>query len=954
MKLHALRPGPWSLGPSWPSVALVAVVLIASMFVTASAALAGQAESSTHVIDVAQWRATDVGTALTIERFPLPGGAIVDLRLERFRVTTDRTVFVVGNVGGDRPLEFDPDRVVLLRGQVVGEPASHVFLASTRRGGFGTISLAGRRYDMSPVGPRSAGGTSGVVRITSRAVAGGRPPGIPMCGLDTLGAPPRLRIEAASAGGAGGEGGAALQTPADSMMVIELAVETDYEFYQLFGNLQDAADYVIVNYAGCTDITMRDVNSRFELSFVRLWDDSDDLFNIGGPLSAFRQYWNENMDHVDRDVAQFFSGRRDFPYGGAAYLSALCGSAGYSVVGYALGFKTDDERPNPFTYDIHVTAHELGHNMGALHTHDYGLDTCNLLDGDPQRGSIMSYCSQTVSGGGANTDLRFHARVQEFIVAQIRSLHCPHVDCNGNGIDDLVDLLDGASADTNFNLVPDECEDCNGNGVLDGSDVLQGTSLDLNFNGIPDECEPDCNENGIPDDKDIESGASHDRYGNGIPDECEMDCDGDGGSDYTQLQHDMSLDVNRNTVLDSCEDCDGDGVIDRDELAGAHNAWVASATENALREFHAVSGVLMTVSEVDRFVGAQDVLIDQMGRIFVSSGLDHRVVEFDRSGAYVGDFVSAGAGGLDYPSGLVLKGDGNMLVGSGLGHAVLEYDGSDGSFVGVFVAPGDGGLEKPFGMAIGPNGNLFVTSDEEQVLEFDGTTGAFVGVFVSVDDNGGLGEARGIAFKPDGNLLVCSQRTNQVLEYDARTGAFVRQFNDGGTEVALTLDRPWSVRVGPDGVVYVSRSGVQEAESPPFLQDPQLHVNSSRMYAFDAISGIFLRSYVLGNDTGLWQPTAFAFFPGARVDCNLNNIPDECDIASGRSADKDGDGVPDECACAADLDGDGHVGLTDLLAIMAAWGPCVECPEDLDGDDAVGFTDMVFMLASWGPCVSIR
>jgi outer membrane protein assembly factor BamB len=463
-----------------------------------------------------------------------------------------------------------------------------------------------------------------------------------------------------------------------------------------------------------------------------------------------------------------------------------------------------------------------------------------------------------------------------------------------------------------------------------------------------------CNENGIPDDWDIATGASQDRFGNGIPDECEADCDADGVSDYTQIQSEMSLDVNRNTVLDSCEDCDGDGVVDRIELAGAHNVWVASLKENALREFHAVTGVLMTVSEVELYSDAQDVLIDQAGRIFVSSGTDDRVVEFDRFGAYVRDFVSAGAGGLDFPSGMVFKSDGNMLVGSGLGHSVLEFDGADGGFIGVFVASRDGGLEKPFGMAIGPNGNLFVTSEEDQVLEYDGTTGAFIGVFVSAADNGGLSEARGMAFKPDGNLLVCSQRTDQVLEYDARSGAFLRQFNNGGTDVALTLDDPWGIRIGPDGVVYVSRSGVQEAESPPFLQDPQLHVNSSRLYAFDATTGIFLRSYVLGNDTGLWQPSAFDFFPGAGIDCNLNNIPDACDIASGSSLDKNGDGVPDECACPGDLDGDGQVGLTDLLSILAAWGPCVNCPEDLNGDDNVGFTDMVQVLASWGPCVSIR
>ena len=54
--------------------------------------------------------------------------------------------------------------------------------------------------------------------------------------------------------------------------------------------------------------------------------------------------------------------------------------------------------------------------------------------------------------------------------------------------------------------------------------------------------------------------------------------------------------------------------------------------------------------------------------------------------------------------------------------------------------------------------------------------------------------------------------------------------------------------------------------------------------------------------------------------------------------------------CAADLDGTGDVGFTDLLAVLTAWGPCSGCPEDLDGDRSVGFTDLLEVLTAWGPC----
>ena len=96
-------------------------------------------------------------------------------------------------------------------------------------------------------------------------------------------------------------------------------------------------------------------------------------------------------------------------------------------------------------------------------------------------------------------------------------------DCNGNGVPDECDITDGASPDCNANGVPDECDtDCNDNGVPDDCDIASGTSLDCNANGIPDECDPDCNANGVPDECDIAAGTSLDSDGDGLPDECEI------------------------------------------------------------------------------------------------------------------------------------------------------------------------------------------------------------------------------------------------------------------------------------------------------------------------------------------------------------------------------------------------------------------------------------------------
>ena len=890
------------------------------------------------------------GSPFVINAFPLGTDKSVDLEVERFRITAPGTRFVVGRTEvNDLPIAFDPERVLLLRGRVAGRPGSHVFLALSQWGSMGRIELGGggQRYLMSSVAAGEGAGDQMRLAVTDRAAYGGGPlPGVPLCGTAIWEStqPPRFASNAA------------VVLP-EVTQLIDLAIETDYEFFQLFGDLDAAGAYVVELFGAVSDIYQRDVNTRIKLSFVRLWDDPNDLFNEESPIVPFRTYWEANMAFVPRDVAQFVSGRRNMPYGGAAYLSTLCSNFGYGVCGYIRGFIPEPIVPGIDQYDIQVTAHELGHNCGTLHTHDYLIDTCDDVNGSPQRSTIMSYCSQTRSGGQANTDLRFHTSVQSVMKDHIFSVLCVVDDCNGNGVSDAQDIANGDSMDFNGNGIADECEDCNGNGVLDSFDILLGVSLDLNANGVPDECEPDCNGNNVPDDLDIQVGNDTDLYGNNIPDGCEVDCNSNGTSDYTEIQADMSLDIDRNAVLDSCQDCDGQSPSDFEVLAGANNVWVASQVAGSgLSEFHATAGVLVKTSVAGVLNAPQDLIITATGRILVSSANDDRVVEFNADGAYVGDFVTAGSGGLNFPTGMVIAPNGNLLVSSGVTHSVLEYDGAGGIFLGAFVAPGSGGLVSPFGLAFGPNGNLFVTSGDGRVIEYGGGSGAAIGDFVTILDNGGLLGAHGIVFKPDGNLLVASFLTDQILEYDGASGAFLGQFNKGGTETVLTLDRPWTLRIGRDGNVYASRhllgpGGGGNGHDHDDIDD--LHINSTRIYIFEADGGLFLRSYVTGNDTGLFLTTGFDFMPGDWIDCNFNQLPDSCDIASGFSTDNNANGIPDECdGIPGDVNGDGAVNVPDLLNLLASWGPCPSpppvCAGDFDGDGVIGVPDLLILLANWG------
>jgi hypothetical protein len=54
--------------------------------------------------------------------------------------------------------------------------------------------------------------------------------------------------------------------------------------------------------------------------------------------------------------------------------------------------------------------------------------------------------------------------------------------------------------------------------------------------------------------------------------------------------------------------------------------------------------------------------------------------------------------------------------------------------------------------------------------------------------------------------------------------------------------------------------------------------------------------------------------------------------------------------CPADTDGSGAVDVDDLVAVILAWGPCVECPADIDDSGTVDVDDLVAVILGWGPC----
>ncbi len=433
----------------------------------------------------------------------------------------------------------------------------------------------------------------------------------------------------------------------------------------------------------------------------------------------------------------------------------------------------------------------------------------------------------------------------------------------------------------------------------------------------------------------------------GRPDGCQDDCDSDLVIDTLQINLDMSLDRNRNAILDSCEDCDQDGTPDLDEIAGANEVWAVERDAGSIHRFLWGTGTATVNGGSVLNTAVHDLLIDPLGRVLLSCPDDDRVAMFDADGAFVGDLVGPGGGGLDLPGGMIVS-NGRLLVASRANDSVIAYDLATGAPLGALIAPGpgDGGIVGPRVIAAGAGGDLYVACDDDQVRRFN-ADGTFVGLFVTATDNGELSQPRGIVFLPTGDLIVSSAGTNEILRYDGLTGAFIERFNHNTHPQTVFLDEPWTLRIGPDGDVYVARAaGNGEAMSAPGM----LSVARPRVFQLDGETGHFIRGHVQGEDSGVTHVTGFDFLPHANLDCNLNLRPDNCEIADGDAADLNDNGIIDACEgldpCFVDWNDDEVVDVVDLLAYLTLWFPR-DAPADVTFDEVTDIVDLLVFLVNW-------
>lgn len=335
------------------------------------------------------------------------------VELERFSVFAPEARIVVRST--DTAEETSPPDTAYFRGRLTADPSSLAIVSVTAAGALrGWITSESSWYELSAAG-------RGPIEVTevdlardagaSGLCAAGSLDALP-AGIRQLSAPPAQPGRARTGG---------------VQYAVDLAIDTDWELFQLFGSAQAATTYIADLVAAASAIYARDIGTQLQLGLLILWDSPADPWTVEGDLLEalyeLGDHWHANHAGTERTLAHLVSGKTSLG-GGIAYGGVLCSpdilvnghwAGGYGVTG-ALASNTEFR-------DIFVFSHELGHNFDSRHTHCYNgtplpgdpeIDQCRTGETTgsghvcyagsestpPGGGSIMSYCHLQPGGYG--------------------------------------------------------------------------------------------------------------------------------------------------------------------------------------------------------------------------------------------------------------------------------------------------------------------------------------------------------------------------------------------------------------------------------------------------------------------------------------------------------------------------------------------------------------------------
>ena len=221
-----------------------------------------------------------------------------------------------------------------------------------------------------------------------------------------------------------------------------LAIDTDKEWLQkrFSDNVTSAAAWIEQLMAVTNVLFERDVNLRM-LQGETILRVGSDPYSAGGSsvsrarLEEFGQHWSDNFASVERTHAALISGRSESgnSAAGIAWINTYCRT---QRVGGSYSLNQLFWNPGiGVASSAQVFAHEIGHNLGSVHTHCYNppVDQCfnaesGCYDGPVScpaggRGTLMSYCNFPAPSGAncGSVRLELHPTVAAFLNGRIEA-----------------------------------------------------------------------------------------------------------------------------------------------------------------------------------------------------------------------------------------------------------------------------------------------------------------------------------------------------------------------------------------------------------------------------------------------------------------------------------------------------------------------------------------------------
>jgi len=364
--------------------------------------------------------------------FPLPNGGFVDLLLEQ-RAWRG----VVGEPRVDRQPRMDlflSHDLTTWKGEVAGRPGSRVFLGFSRHGTNGFLRFGDELFLVR--GRPDAEGRFGRGHFEVIDEQGGRALDGFRCGTAPADPPPHSPSVADGAG----------EGFLDEFQHARVAVSVDWWVHLNWGfDLEAEVSYIYSLLWAISEFYLDELSNGgpdFFLTFpyVEFWTDQNDpwdecdlgIDNKDDVLVEFEDKWEDIFDDEKVHLALLLCGRTigGGKASGAGLSAEICpgtfaGLGEHSVCGN-INSEMDLDPPTQGldTWEFIVITHELGHNLGGVHTHEQDIDDCDEDDSSCPEGTIMSYCHTCSTMGVGNIDLSFHPTTKADILSKLDDQDC--------------------------------------------------------------------------------------------------------------------------------------------------------------------------------------------------------------------------------------------------------------------------------------------------------------------------------------------------------------------------------------------------------------------------------------------------------------------------------------------------------------------------------------------------